>query len=157
MSDKEAPVESANESGGTEDQAGSQAQTSRDVAAKPEEVTNVSRHDRLPQSIVEEFTGIAQFGPMHHPIFSKFEPEHVTQFLANVREREQDESHYKKGGRWFRLAYVLTGIGVFVFLTLLLLPDQSDLYFQILEYVGIFAAGFAGGYGIKTYMDRTRD
>ncbi len=94
---------------------------------------------------------------MHHPIFGKFEPEHVTQFLTNVREREQDESHYKKGGRWFRLAYVLIGIGVFVFLTLLLLPDQSDLYFQILKGIGIFGAGIAGGYGIKTYMDRKRD
>lgn len=106
---------------------------------------------------MEEFTSIAQFGPMHHPIFGKFEPKHVTQFLTNVREREQDESHYKKGGRWFRLAYVLIGIGVFVFLTLLLLPDQSDLYFQILKGIGIFGAGIAGGYGIKTYMDRKRD
>ncbi len=100
---------------------------------------------------LEEITSIAQFGPMHHPIFGKFEAEHVTQFLENVRERERDESRHKNSERWFRLAYVIIGIAVFAFLTYFLLPEHSELYFDILKGVGIFAAGIAGGYGIKSY------
>ena len=46
------------------------------------------------------------------------------------------------------------GVSVFVFLTLLLLPEQARTYFEILKSLGIFAAGAAGGYGLRTYQER---
>ena len=94
---------------------------------------------------------------MHHPIFAKFEAEHVTKFLDHAHKHDIEDSRFRSGGRWFRLKYVLIGVVIFVFLTLFLLPDQSVLYFEIHKGIGIFGAGVARGYGIKTYRDRSRD
>lgn len=115
-----------------------------------------------PDQVVEEiFTGAIRSGPAHHPIFDKFEPQHVTQFLKSSFEEEKfeqqirsNEQQIRSSNRWFRLVYVGLAIGIFVFLTLLLMPDQSNLYFQLLQGLGLFGSGFAGGYGFKSYQDQ---
>ena len=50
------------------------------------------------------------------------------------------------------MAYVALGIALFIFLTLSLLPDRSDPYFQILQGLGLFGSVLAGGYGIRSYQ-----
>lgn len=99
---------------------------------------------------------IAQTSSSFHPIFDKFESEHISQFLSESHAQEQDELQFERSSRWFRLAYALMGLGVFVFLTLFLLPEHSGLYIEILKGLGIFAAGAAGGYGLKAYRDSSR-
>ena len=115
----------------------------------------------IPAEAAATFTALqasfARSSSSYHPIFDKFEPEHVTQFLTQVHEQDTGEMRIRTSNRWFRLAYVLTGVAVFIFLTLLLLPNRADLYFEILKSLGIFAAGTAGGYGLKAYQDRNRD
>ena len=107
-----------------------------------------------PQRVVQEIVaGFSRSGPAYHPVFDRFGPEHVTQFLKQTHEQDIGEQQLRKSNRWFRFAYVLSGIFVFVFLTMFLLPDQADLYLRILEYFGVFAAGIAGGYGLKAYQD----
>ena len=104
--------------------------------------------------IQEFFASSIRSGPAHHPIFDKFESEHVTQFLKDTSESENSKQQFRSSNRWFRLFYVILGIGVFVFLTRLLMPDQSELYFQLLQGLGLFCGGFAGGYGLKSYQDQ---
>ncbi len=58
------------------------------------------------------------------------------------------------GNRWFRLAYVGIAIIVFIFMTIYMLPEQSDLYFQFLQGAGLFVSGLAGGYGIRSYREK---
>lgn len=96
-------------------------------------------------------------GPAHHPIFDKFESAHVTQFLNHAHESDEAGHRLQRGNRWFKLGYVLTGVGVFVFLSVWLLPEHSDLYLDILAGLGLFAAGAAGGYGFKAYQDQHRE
>lgn len=98
----------------------------------------------------------ARSGSAYHPIFDKFESEHVTRFLAQVHEQDIGELQLRRSNRWFRLVYFLVGVAVFGFLTFFLLPDRADLYFEILKGLGIFAAGGAGGYGLKVYQDQRR-
>ena len=105
----------------------------------------------------ELLAGFARVGPAYHPIFDKFGHEHVTQFLKQTHEDNQEKRRFLRSGRWFRLAYAVLGLAAFVSLTLFLLPDHADLYFEILQGVGIFAAGIAGGYGLKSYQDLRRD
>lgn len=121
---------------------------------EPEERGRGVEPPRVAQEIVASF---ARSGPVFHPIFDKFGPEHVTQFLRQTHEVDIGEQQRRKSNRWFRLTYVLVGVAVFGFLTWFLLPDQSELYLRILEYLGIFAAGGAGGYGLKAYQDSRRD
>ena len=82
------------------------------------------------------------------------ESEHVSQFLAQTHETDREERQLRRGDRWFRLGYVLIGVAIFIFLTLLLLPDHAALYLEILKALGIFGAGAAGGYGLRAYQDR---
>ena len=98
-------------------------------------------------------------GPIHsgrsvHPLFDKFESQHVTQFLEQSFESDVAKRKAARGDRWLRLIYVSLGLGGFAFLTGLLLPDQSDLYLRILQGMGVFGAGLAAGYGIGAYHDR---
>lgn len=116
---------------------------------------------RTSRSMQEIVMSSVRSGPDYHPVFDKFESQHVTQFLTQMGERdkrlaERDTARHKttRGNRWFRFAYVMCGIGVFGFLTWMLLPGRSDLYFQILQAIGLFGSGLAGGYGIKAYQDQ---
>ena len=68
--------------------------------------------------------GSVRSGPAYHPIFDKFESQHVTQFLEDSFESDAGKQKTHRGNRWFRLAYVGLGTALFVFLTLLLLPDR---------------------------------
>ena len=124
----------------------------RSVAEREEQDTAVKS-----QVFREFFAGIAHSRPTHHPVFDKFGSEHVTQFLGQAHEQDIEELRLRKGRRWFRLIYVLIGVAVFAFLTLLLLPEQANLYLDILRGLGIFAAGAGGGYGLKAYQDSRRD
>ena len=106
------------------------------------------------QEVQEVVAGYFRSGPGHHPVFDKFEPQHVTQFLKNTSESDKSKQQFRSSNRWFRLFYVMLGIGVFGSLTLLLMPDQSELYFQLLQGLGLFGGGFAGGYGLKSHQDQ---
>lgn len=87
-----------------------------------------------------------------HPLFDKFESRHVTQFLEQSFESDVARRDASRSDRWFRLLYVGLGVGVFAFLTALLLPDRSDLYLRVLQGIGAFGAGLAAGYGIRAYQ-----
>ena len=103
------------------------------------------------------FTSISQSGPTFHPIFEKFSFEHVTQFLENVRDHDREEARFRRNGRWFRLGYIAMAVTVFAALTVFLLPEQAEMYFKLLQGLGVFAAGLAGGYGIRTYQERREE
>lgn len=92
--------------------------------------------------------------PSCHPLFDKFEARHVTQFLNQSFESDAAKHKTLRGDRWFRLAYVILGVGVFAYLTVQLLPSRSDLYLQMLRGIGLFGSGLAGGYGLRAYQDR---
>ena len=110
-----------------------------------------------PAEVIQELHQLAAFsGTVPHPIFQKLESEHLTEILAGGREAAREELSLQRSGRWFRLVYVLVGVATFVFLTLLLLPQQSDTYFQLLGALGIFATGVAGGLGFSEYRNRLR-
>lgn len=92
--------------------------------------------------------------PASHPIIRKLEAQHITHILENSAARSQDAARQARADRWFRLVYVALGVGIFVFLSLLLLPDHSDLYSKVLQQLGSFLAGGAGGYGLSQYRSK---
>ena len=118
---------------------------------EPDANGSANRGTRL---IQEFFASSIRSGTAHHPIFDKFEPQHVTQFLKDTSESDKNKQQFRSSNRWFRLFYVMLGIVVFGSLTLLLMPDQSELYFQLLQGLGLFGGGFAGGYGLKSHQDQ---
>ena len=111
---------------------------------------NSGAEDSLQDVVASFFQGSSS---TYHPIFDKFQADHVTQFLNQTYETDTQERQLRRSDRWFRLVYVLLAISVFAFLTLYLLPDHSGLYIEILKSLGVFGAGVAGGYGLKTYQN----
>lgn len=114
------------------------------------------------QIIAREMSSfIAQSGPRHHPIFDKFEPEHVSQFLNNAHENQTQIRRQESSNRNYALVYfftfIVTFVGIFVFLAVLLLPDNTEIFFDILTAVGSFIAGGFGGYGFHAYIVRKRE
>ena len=84
--------------------------------------------------------------------------DHVTlsQVLSQAHATDEDERNLRRSNRWLHVAYTALGLGVFLFLTVWLLPEQSALYTEIVNGMGLFAAGLAGGYGLKAYQDDKR-
>ena len=103
-------------------------------------------------AVFEQIVARVTRGPAYHPIFDKFEGEHVTQFLAQSHQSDEAERGLRRSGRWFKVA--ILGAGVFVFLTVWLLPEQSELYTEMVKSACVFAAGLAGGYGLKACQDQ---
>ena len=101
--------------------------------------------------IVEQFAVHFRSAPVFHPIIDKLQSDHITQILENAAKHDRDSARSETSERWFRLAYVLLGVGFLVFLSLLLLLEQSDLFLKILQGLGLFLAGGAGGYGLRAY------
>lgn len=120
-------------------------------AGAHEERPELSRDDSpLPLDVItQRIASFTRVGVSHHPVFDKFEPQHVTQFLTNTHKNQSAD-------RWFRLIYTLIGVAAFAMLSWFLLPEWADIYFDILMYVGIFTAGGAGGYGLKSWRSRRR-
>ena len=50
------------------------------------------------------FTSVGAVGSSYHPIFGKFQSEHVTQFLDHAYKRDDADFRFRRGSRWFRLA-----------------------------------------------------
>ena len=117
---------------------------------------NTSEADTSAVAVVQQISArlTRTSGPSYHPIFDKFEGEHVSQFLDLSHQSDEAERSVRRSGRWFKAGYTILGLGLFVFLTVWLLPEQADLYSEIVKSVCLFAGGLAGGYGLKAYQDR---
>ena len=100
---------------------------------------------------------VAQSGPRYHPVFDKFEPEHVTQFLNNTYERDVAIRRQLGTDRNYALVYFFTFIGFIIFLAVMLLPENKEIFFDIIKILGSLIAGGLGGYGLHAYRSGRRD
>lgn len=109
------------------------------------------------QQVIQGFAAlISRSDPDYNPMFEKFEPQHITQFLGNLHEADTEERQLRRSDRWFRVLYALLGVAVFFVLLERLLPEREDLLIEILKVVGAFAAGGFGGYGLRAYQERRK-
>lgn len=100
---------------------------------------------------------IAQSGRRYHPVFDKFEPEHVSQFLKNSHERDTATRRQLSTNRNYAFAYFVVIVGIFIFLAVFLLPDNKELFVEILKAIGYVTVGGFGGYGLHGYISENRN
>lgn len=124
----------------------------RSVSSSKEEPATA--HSIISREISSFF---AQSGQRYHPIFDKFGPEHVSQFLKNSHERDTATRRQLSTDRNYTLAYFVVIVGIFIFLAVFLLPDNREIFVEILKAVGIFIAGGFGGYGLHAYRSESRE
>ncbi len=92
-------------------------------------------------------------GPGPHPLFDKFNDEHVHKFLDYAQQDEENKFRIKCSNRWFVLGYTGLGVAFFVFLIVFLLPDNEEILLDLLKVLVAFAGGLGGGYGLKSYFE----
>lgn len=115
-----------------------------------------------PPEIQKEITRMAMMfrsGPMPppvHPLFNKFTAEHIDKFLDY--NHKDDDNNYKleKSNKTFNLIYALLGVGLLIFMIVYLVKDNADLLAEILKILVIFAGGFGGGFGFKSYLEKKK-
>lgn len=142
------------------------AQQKKDQLAKadktsPKEAANGELVEKeflegMPKEVRQIMALSSHTGPMRqaHPIFDKFNESHIDKFLDYTQKDDDNAYEYHKSNRWFTLAYVIIGAGLFIFLMVYLLPKDKALLDQIIKMAVAFAGGMGSGYGIKVFKDR---
>jgi hypothetical protein len=95
-------------------------------------------------------------GRLSHPVFEKFNEEHIHKYLDYIQRDDDNEFKLKTSSRWFSLAYVIFGLSVFVFLVVFLLPNEKALLVDIFKILAAFLGGLGSGYGLKASLDKKK-
>ncbi len=109
-----------------------------------------------PKEVISSITAVlrSSFRPPH-PVYDKFEREHVSAWLDYNRAGDREEFELKKSARKYHLAYVIIGALVFMFLVWFLMPGHADLITQILQIGVSVGGGFGLGYGYRAFRERS--
>jgi len=94
-------------------------------------------------------------GPPWLSFADKFTSDHISTALGHLGRSQEIDSDERKEAHRERLVYVGIGAALFVFLTIFILPENQQIYSQILEWVGLFVAGGLGGYGLGIRRNRS--
>ncbi len=108
-----------------------------------------------PKEIISSITAVLRGGfRPSHPVYDKFEREHVTAWLEYNRAADKEEFELKKSARRYHLAYVIIGAVVFMFLVWFLMPGHADLITLIIQIGVSVGGGFGLGYGYRAIRER---
>ncbi len=94
--------------------------------------------------------------PRHNPIISKINEGHIDKILDLAGKDDERTHNDVREARKYNLFYVLISVSIFIFLTIFLATSNTDLYKEILKLFAIFAGGFGGGFGVKSYLDKRK-
>lgn len=100
--------------------------------------------------------GIGPGNGAFHPVFDKFNDNHVDKFLDQSHKEDMERLRLGSRRQWFTLAYVLIALLALGWLIMVLLPQDKDLLAEILRLGVAFAGGVGGGYGLKSYQESRR-
>lgn len=89
-------------------------------------------------------------GPIPHPLYDKFTPEHIDKFLDYSHQDGVNAYSFQSSNRWFYLAYAILLVVFLAFLIVFLAPNHKDLLADILKILAIFGGGFGIGFGAKS-------
>ena len=95
-------------------------------------------------------------GPIPHPLYDKFTPEHIDKFLDYSHQDDVNAYSFQSSNRWFYLAYAILLVVFLAFLIVFLAPNHKDLLADILKILAIFGGGFGTGFGVKAYLERKK-
>ena len=120
--------------------------------SEPEQVQKIIEH--LPpeeQSVLEGLmissSMTSTSSPIPPQILDKLNEKHIDRILDISDESDKREYTYKTKKEKYTFYYVILGIAVFVFLTVFLAKDKTDLFLDVVK----IGAGFLGGLGLGTY------
>ena len=152
MSDKEkelTPTENSN----TKPQAEESSEKSNSSSIEPEFIKTLPPEAK---KVLEVGMSMHGFGPTPNPLTKKINEKHIDKILE-IAEKD-DERSFKDAGenRKFTLIYVLVFAALFIFSTIFLVGSDKELYKEVIKLFAVFLGGLGSGFGIKSYMDRSK-
>ncbi len=93
-------------------------------------------------------------GSRQNSIASKINESHIDKILDLTGKNDERSFSDNKESRKYHLIYTVVGAVVFIFLTIFLANNNAALYTEILKLMAVFAGGFGGGFGVKSYLDK---
>lgn len=88
--------------------------------------------------------------PSYNPLIKKITGEHIDKIIENSEKDDERGFRFACISKNYTLIFTILGIGVFIFLTIFLAKDASNIYMDILK----VAFGFLGGFGVGTFLRR---
>jgi hypothetical protein len=108
------------------------------------------------KSMVMSFAQSYSKGTFGHPLFDKFNADHINKFLDGIQKDDNHAFELKRSNRIYHLIYTILGVGVLIFLIIYLLPVDKELLTDILKAIIVFAGGVGSGFGLKTRLDKKK-
>jgi predicted PurR-regulated permease PerM len=137
----------------TEETAPAKEEVLDEIPELPHGVSNIIK--KLPSKegklISESFqlmmSGISP-SPMA-PIYKKLTTEHIDKIIDYSENDERRHYKYAMWARFYTILYIIIGLGIFVFLTIYLSKDKTDIYMKIIEFLVLFVGGVGAGMSIR--------
>lgn len=95
-------------------------------------------------------------GPMPHPLADKINEKHIDKILELAEKDDQRTFADTSQSRRYTLGYLILFSVLFVFVTVFLVGKDTALYQELIKLLAVFAGGLGSGFGIKSYMDKTK-
>ena len=124
----------------------------------PEEITEIV--DKLPSTkkgkIIKESLEFMMGSinmPSYHPLIKKISGEHIDKIIEYSEKDDERSFRFALFSKWHTLILAILGMGIFIFLTVFLAKDSSNIYMDIIK-VGF---GFLGGFGIGSFFRKKQE
>ncbi|MCY3836964.1 MAG: hypothetical protein OXF83_11110 [Anaerolineaceae bacterium] len=100
--------------------------------------------------LFSSFTSFLSVGPTPNPILSKFNEEHISQFLDQMQRNDDQTHELQKSDRRLIATFILLLGVVFCGGVIYLLPRDRELLILLIQFLVLVAGGIGAGYGIKS-------
>ena len=97
-----------------------------------------------------EFMMSATNMPSYYPLLKKLSGEHIDKIIEYSEKDDERSFRFALFSKWHTLIFTILGMGIFIFLTLFLAKDASNIYMDILK----VAFGFLGGFGVGSFFKK---
>jgi hypothetical protein len=120
-----------------------------DTSEEAEIFEDENNHHRM-KKMITGFMGSISRSALS-PFESKINEKHIDKIL-DIKEKYDDNIFRDtQSSRKFHLVYILIGVSLFVFLTLFLVGNDSELFKDIIKLFIAFVGGVGIGYGFRAY------
>lgn len=126
-----------------------------------EEVIPESVFEKLPpevKKVMEIGFSMQRFsGPVPSPFLAKINETHVTKILELAEKDDERAFADAQSSKKYIFGYVLIFSVLFIFATVFLVGQNTELYKEILKLLAMFLGGLGSGFGLKGYLDRKKE
>ncbi len=128
---------------------------------KEEKVPPVELIERLPPEVKRMIGAVLSIerysGPFPPQFFEKINEQHISKILEITERDEERTLEDAKSSRKYTFGYVLTFVGLLVFLTVFLVHEDTELYKEVFKLLIVFGGGLGSGLGINQWMRRRNE